>query len=185
MKRTHKGFTLVELLIVVAVIGVLATMMMMSSSDAVDSASANSILANLNSMKTAVYQMYMEDSNMAAKTQSEQIISFKETKETLAKYLGKLAATEAIGIDITAGTGKYDLIGKGASWFVVYQLDASDSAGVRAKLKAKGNDVELYAAASPSTGENDCGFTNDTTSDAYNKLESTAQYFVALRVFGE
>ena len=42
LKRS--GFTLVELLIVIVVIGVLSTMMMLSSTEAVSSAKANNIL---------------------------------------------------------------------------------------------------------------------------------------------
>ena len=40
----RSGFTLVELLIVIVVIGVLSTMMMLSSTEAVSSAKANNIL---------------------------------------------------------------------------------------------------------------------------------------------
>ena len=152
MKKTYKGFTLVELLIVVAVIGVLATMMTMSSSDAVDSAGANTILSNLNSMKTAAYQMYMENPTIASKTNDKVELGNEDVKNSLVKYLGKLADTETIGITTTTDedeettTGKYDLVGTSKSWYVVYRLDETDSGGVRAKLKAKASNVELYGA---------------------------------------
>ena len=187
MKKTYKGFTLVELLIVVAVIGVLATMMTMSSSDAVDSAGANTILSNLNSMKTAAYQMYMENPTIASKTNDKVELGNEDVKKSLVKYLGKLVDTETIGINITTDedeetttSGKYDLVGTGKSWYVVYRLDETDSGGGRAKLKAKASDVELYGAEKVNNTAANCGFV-----DLYTATESDADFYVALLVFGE
>ena len=184
MKRTHRGFTLVELLIVVAVIGVLTTMMTMSSSDAVDSAGANTILSNLNSMRTAAYQMYMENPTIASKTNDKVELCNEDVKNSLVKYLGKLADTETIGIttdeDEETTTGKYDLVGTGKSWYVVYRLDETDSGGVRAKLKAKASDVELYGAEEVNNTAANCGFIS-----LYTATESDADFYVALLVFGE
>ncbi|MBR0257640.1 MAG: type II secretion system protein [Synergistaceae bacterium] len=59
MKKTRKGFTLIELLIVVAIMGSLAAMMASSSSESIDNAAASAIINNLQSMKTAAYDMYM------------------------------------------------------------------------------------------------------------------------------
>ena len=59
MKKMHKGFTLVELLIVVAIMASLSAMMMMASSESIDIANANAILGNLHSMKVSAYEMYM------------------------------------------------------------------------------------------------------------------------------
>ena len=60
MKR--KGFTLVELLIVIVVIGILSAMMMISSSEAVASAKATNIVANLRAMQVAALSYYEEHS---------------------------------------------------------------------------------------------------------------------------
>lgn len=56
MKR--KGFTLVELLIVVAIIAALAVMMMMSATGSVSDAEVSAIMANLRSLKTAALSEY-------------------------------------------------------------------------------------------------------------------------------
>ncbi len=47
MRNKRRGFTLIELLIVIVVIGILAAMMMFSSTEAVSSAKASNIISNL------------------------------------------------------------------------------------------------------------------------------------------
>ncbi len=59
----RKGFTLVELLIVIVVIGILSAMMMLSSTEAVSSAKANNIISNLRNLKTAVLSWYADNIN--------------------------------------------------------------------------------------------------------------------------
>lgn len=51
--RKRSGFTLVELLIVIIIIGILAGMMFMSAQSATDKAEATTIVAGLRSMKAA------------------------------------------------------------------------------------------------------------------------------------
>ncbi len=56
-----KGFTLVELLIVIVVIGVLSAMMMLSSTEAVTSAKAADIISDLRNCKTAALAWYADN----------------------------------------------------------------------------------------------------------------------------
>ena len=60
MANRKNGFTLVELLIVIVVIGVLSAMMMLSSTEAVSSAKATNIINNLRNWKTATLEYYAD-----------------------------------------------------------------------------------------------------------------------------
>ena len=57
----RRGFTLVELLIIIVVIGVLAAMMILSSTESVTTAKAAKILANLQTLKRAATQWYLDN----------------------------------------------------------------------------------------------------------------------------
>ena len=56
----HKGFTLIGLLTVIAVIGILSTMIILSSTEAITTAKASNIIANLISLKKATIFWYAD-----------------------------------------------------------------------------------------------------------------------------
>lgn len=152
MKKIRKGFTLVELLIVIAVLGSLGAMMSYSSSGAVDSADAAKIITNLQTLKMAALQMYIEEPKIASKTAitfgtdekvdtADGATDTRTIPEVLGSYLGKKADALKTG----GAAAKYGLVGDANHWYVVYALDADDSAGVKAKLAAQANAVDLYA----------------------------------------
>lgn len=61
LKRKSKGFTLVELLIVIVIIGILAGMMMLSTGGATAKAEATKIVADMRNLKAAAIMVYAED----------------------------------------------------------------------------------------------------------------------------
>lgn len=89
MKRTRKGFTLVELLIVIAIIGVLAAMLTLSAGSSTATAKAATIYSNIRTIKMAglMYQIQSGDafkeSNVdAAALYNAKIISLDNYNKT-------------------------------------------------------------------------------------------------------
>lgn len=169
MKRTRKGFTLVELLIVVAILATLSAMMVASSSDAIDTANANAILGNLHTMKTEAYDMYFSVPAAAALTEINNEKEIEITPEvgtsgetgyqaavtkTVAKILG-----ERMGrIDLPTG---YSIVGDKDDWYVVYTFQPNDSEQVKTILKDKASNAGLLGATEATVaklGANDVAY---------------------------
>ncbi len=86
LKRKSKGFTLVELLIVVIIIGILAGMMMLSTGSATAKAEAAKIVSNMRNMKAAAVMVYADTNTWPSAIASlDEYIDQKidETKYTL------------------------------------------------------------------------------------------------------
>ncbi len=85
----RKGFTLVELLIVIVVIGILSAMMMLSSTEAVTSAKAAKVLADMRNIKTAVLSWYTDNYDKVVKDSSGKYkIYLNHDKTGESAYLG-------------------------------------------------------------------------------------------------
>ncbi len=82
--RKQKGFTLVELLIVIVIIGILAGSMMMLMGSSTDKAEATKIISDLRTMKGAVLQYYADNSGYPATGDVDDLESYvdKELEAT-------------------------------------------------------------------------------------------------------
>ena len=132
MKRTRRsGFTLVELLIVIVVIGILSAMMMLSSTEAVTSAKASNIVSNLRNLKTAATAMFVDyqDYSLTPGLYDGDSTQSTNSMDLVVQYMNNAADgnddLKAYGID-KDNTG---------NWFVYYQGGAS--ANIDSKIQTK------------------------------------------------
>ena len=125
----RKGFTLVELLIVIVVIGVLSAMMMLSSTEAVSSAKASNIISNLRNMKTAALAWYADNLDNASEFGTDDVSG------DIFKYLGDTGNKAGYKFSKKNGTNV-------VSWDVEY--DGADlTPTVRTKLSGRASSTGI------------------------------------------
>ena len=128
----RRGFTLVELLIVIVVIGVLSAMMMLSSTEAVTSARASNIVSNLRNLKTAALSLYASS--------LDQVKTTEPKIAHVTKYLNSEGVTSDYNIAFTGvSNSDYDA----ASWYITCTVNDSN---VMKKLVARAGTVGLKAS---------------------------------------
>ena len=142
MKR--KGFTLVELLIVIVVIGVLSAMMMLSSTEAVSSAKASDIVSDLRNLKTAALAYYADHID-DVEANPTKILTASGTDKAIFKYMNNEAIT---GYSFVHGT--HDGFGK--EWYVKYSgaHTSTVNGSVNGKLAGRAGTVGIYGSADSS-----------------------------------
>ena len=153
MKR--KGFTLVELLIVIVVIGILSAMMMLSSTEAVTSAKVNNIVSNLRNLKTAALAFYVDNMDGVAEgtitdaklnDEDGNVWTYLGASEIPDKKFYKVHILEKSGNDVGA-------------WYITCKVgkDGNDTgvgttareiAAIKSKLKGRAKSLGLEQATS-------------------------------------
>ena len=129
----RNGFTLIELMIVIVVIGVLAAMMMFSSTEASDMARATKIISDLQMLKRAALAYYT-DHEEEFRTSFNKSIDSKELK----KYIGNSNDPE-LASKYSFVVCKNDWSGT-SDWYVYYgnaHGSLLDRPGIRKRLEAR------------------------------------------------
>ena len=134
MKNTRKGFTLVELLIVIVVIGILSAMMMLSSTEATTSAKVAAIVSNMRNIKTATLAYYTD--NMDTYANSTAVPSLSDILPYInGENIPELTKTNpSYSIKKNTTSGNADE----GKWYVVYNItQGGNSTAEQAKIRQK------------------------------------------------
>jgi len=131
-KRT--GFTLVELLIVIIIIGILAGAMLLVAGSGTDKAEATKIVSNLRSLKAAALMYYADYPN------TTELNAVANKIDLLKKYMDK--TLDSAQYTFTAGSVSGDAVG---GWFVGRL--AITSPGVKEKLIPMAEETALLGKA--------------------------------------
>ena len=148
----RKGFTLVELLIVIVVIGILSAMMMLSSTEAVTSARASNIVSNLRNFKTAALAYYVDNMDKAtagsASAWESMYISATGTgsMDIVAKYMNNNTASTGGSTPDSTLTNYGIACSATGNWFVFYKFPTGDQSRIKEKIKGRAQSVGIYGA---------------------------------------
>lgn len=177
LKKSHKGFTLVELLIVIAVIGILGAMGFMGGQEANNIATATKIAEDLNLISAAM-NMYYADNKAACDAGKESLnddageLKASSIKAGIKPYL-KSAALIADETDTENLEGKYQIQISNNAWWLMYTIPANNVIKVGGILKNKAAQQGLKKSASYSTttpGAQE----SDPSTTTYNLYDGTA-----------
>ena len=130
MKKTRKGFTLVELLIVVAIVGVLATMMSLAASDQTPKAKAAKIVADFRTIRSGLAIFLMDSADTTDKNLKTYFNSHSND------YLGGTLKKFTVESASIGSTGNYQ-------WTAEYKDSNGWTAAVKAAIKQASEDMNM------------------------------------------
>lgn len=138
-KFMHKGFTLVEMLLVIAIIGILSSMMMVASSESVRTTEANNIVTNLRNFASAAMTFYTDSMDHFTANPND---TSTDLKSCVMKYMYN-------GGNSIQNSGDYYVKNDSGKWWVGYVLSTgSNNDGIKTRLTAKAQSSNLRGSAS-------------------------------------
>ena len=138
-ERKRKGFTLVELLIVIIIIGILAGAMLMVAGSGTDKAEATKIVSDLRSLKSAALMAYSDSTPPKWPT----------TLISLDQYMDRKVSNQKAA-DGTSNRFAFDQNGR----YLGYNLTGS-SATIKEKLKGMAKESGLIEGTASSVSSTD------------------------------
>ena len=163
MKKFRKGFTLVELLIVIGVIGMLGAMGMMGGQEANNIATATKIVEDFNIISAAMNMYYADNKSFCdtgeipdeSEGAEEGATTDLDAATVLAGIKPYMKSTSSIVSD-TAAEGKYLItIHSDKTWWLTYKLPAGNLEKVGGILKNKAAQQGLNKTVGATTNDYD------------------------------
>lgn len=155
MKKFRKGFTLMELLIVIALLGTLAAMASISSTEAMTSAKAGNIISNLRNFSLAVDEYCFDHNNyiyentaLPGRTEFWYYMNKGVSDDT--KVPEAMLSNYYVVTEDATNKSLADV-----DWYVGYQFPTgagvTEAVAIRTKLAERAKDVGLYGSAAATT----------------------------------
>ena len=140
MKKMRKGFTLVELLLVISIIGTLAATLSLAGGSATAAAKASTIYTNIQNIKTAamLYQLqegsqFKETNVTKANLQAAEVIDLDSYNKT---GTGESAVKNSIMYEVVEGVAATETASAQGAYVICSFKDDSDFKAIAKALKS-------------------------------------------------